>query len=259
MSKLTRHIAFVSPLGGTGQTTLVANLATLLAQRHISCLAVDLCAQNGLGLHLGLDSPPDEGWVKAAMAEQWWAGSALINSLGVTYLPFGNIAYSALASLQEWLATDTDWLQAQLRALDLNPNEVVLLDAPAWPNAQAQQALDAADLVVVCLDASGRSCKLADSMRAMLDAKGSHIPHAVIITGFDPRLQTQCESVITLRQQWATDLIPYTVHQDESVPEAFAKASCASAISPNAQSVHDMQGITSWLIAQCGLQTPDAS
>ena len=259
MSKLMRHIAFVSPLGGTGQTTLVANLATLLAQRHVSCLAVDLCAQNGLGLHLGLDACPDEGWVNSAASEQWWASNALINSLGVTYLPFGNVAYPELESLQEWLTTDSHWLQTQLRALDLNPNELVLLDAPAWPAIQAQQALKAADLVIVCLDASGRSCKLESSVRAMLDSMDNLAAHAVVITCFDPRLQTQCEAVITLRQQWEANLVPYTTHQDESVPEAFAKASCASAISPNAQSVHDMQGITSWLIAQCSIQTLDAS
>lgn len=258
MSERTRCIAFVSPLGGTGQTTLVANLATLLAQRNISCLAVDLCTQNGLGLHLGFDSPPDEGWVKSAMAEQWWAGNALLNSLGVTYLPFGNVSNPALSSLQKSLATDSNWLYEHLHALDLNPNEVILLDAPAWPSLQAQQALRAADLVIVCLDASGRSCKLENSVRLMLKALRSQIPHAIVITSFDPRRQTQCDAVVVLREQWATSLIPYTVHNDESIPEAFAKASCASATTSHAQSVHDMQGIASWLIAQCNINEPDA-
>lgn len=258
MPKITRYIAFVSPLGGTGQTTLVANLATLLAQRNLSCLAVDLCPQNGLGLHLGFDSPPDEGWVNAAASEQWWAGNALLNSLGVTYLPFGNASNLALSWLQQSLITDSNWLKDHLQALDLNPNEVVLLDAPAWPSLQAQHALRAADLVIICLDASGRACKLENAVRAMLKIKEPHIPHAVVITSFDPRRQTQCESVVTLREQWATSLIPYTVHDDESIPEAFAKASCASAITTHAQSVHDMQGIASWLIAQCNINEPDA-
>lgn len=259
MSKFVRYIAFVSPLGGTGQTTLVANLATLLAQRNISCLAIDLCPQNGLGLHLGFDSPPDDGWVNSAISEQGWAANALINSLGVTYLPFGNVANPVLSSLQRWLGTDSNWLKKHLHALELNPNEVVLLDAPAWPSEQAQQALAAADLVIVCLEASIRSCKLKNSIRVMLQTLGAHIPHAVVITRFDPRRQTQCVSATTLREQWESSLVPYTVHEDENIPEALARANCASAITSHAQSVHDMQGITSWLIAQCNINAPDAT
>lgn len=258
MAKLMHHIAFVSPLGGTGQTTLVANLATLLAQRNISSMAVDLCPQNGLGLHLGLDTPPDEGWVNSVMSKQWWADQASINSLGVTYLPFGRVTSPELSSVQQWLATDSTWLNQHLHALDLSPNEVVLLDAPAWPSVQAQQALAAADLVIVCLEASVRSCKLENSIRVMLQALGNDIPYAIVITCFDPRRQTQCASVVTLREQWATSLVPYTVHDDENIPEALAKANCASAITSHAQSVHDMQGITSWLIAQCNISEPDA-
>lgn len=245
------HIAFMSPFGGTGQTTLIANLATLLPQQDLPCLAVDLCAQNSLGLHLGLQLPARPGWAAAAAAGQWWAEAAIENSYGVGYLPFGEASAPELETLHSLLEQRPLWLKEQLLALEFDQRGLVLLDVPAWPSVQARQALTCADMIIVCLDASVRTCKAQKLVQSMLLQAQASTCQAVVITAFDPRRNSQCEAIQTLRRQWAELLIPYAVHQDENIPEALVKSNCVSVLTPHAQSAHDMQGIANWVAQHC--------
>lgn len=252
------HIAFVSPLGGTGQTTLISNLATLLSRRDIPCLAVDLCVQNGLGLHLGLQQPAVTGWAGACVKGQWWADDATENSNGVSYLPFGEVSDEELVDLHHLLEQQPEWIQNQLEALEFNDKGMVLLDAPSWPAVQARQVLGCANMVIVCLDASLRACKAQKLVNSMLSQMQPSTVVAIVITDFDPRRHSQNDALQTLHQQWAEFLIPHAIHKDEGVPAAFAKSSCVSVFNPNAQSAHDMQGIANWIALACEkvLETP---
>lgn len=48
-------ICFASPTGGTGRTTLAANVARELSRAGARVIALDLDPQNALGFHFGLD------------------------------------------------------------------------------------------------------------------------------------------------------------------------------------------------------------
>ena len=247
------HIAFVSPLGGTGQTTLIANLATLLSGKGVPCLAVDLCTQNGLGIHLGLQQPSRIGWASACIQGQWWADDATVNSNGVTYLPFGEVSGEELVDLHHLLEQQPEWVPEQLQELEWDVGGVVLLDAPSWPSIQARQVLGYADMIIICLDASSRACHAQSLVKSMLAQTQSSSTIGIVITDFDPRRQSQSNALQTLHQQWAEMLIPYTLHKDEGVPAAFAQSSCVSVCNPNAQSAHDMQGIANWIGQFCNV------
>jgi len=246
-------IAFVSPLGGTGQTTVVANLASLWSAGGTPCLAVDLCAQNSLGRHLGQSEAATDGWAARALAGQWWAQAALENSAGVRLLPFGNATTEAdqMSALNGQLAQQPRWLATQLQAIALDPHSLVLLDAPLWPQALASQALACADLVVVCLDASPRAALLQPPVQALLSQAPAHAALALLATRFSPRRASQNAALHTLQQQWQEQLSPYVLHEDEYVSAALAASDCVSAFAPQAQSAHDLHGIANWLLARC--------
>lgn len=251
MTGQTRTMAFISPLGGTGQTTLVANLAHLVTLRGLPCLALDLCAQNGLGLHLGLTETPRQGWVALAAAQQWWGDAALENSDQVRFLPFGDTGLAALDTLNQTLLHQPDWLAQQLECLALDSPRLILLDAPAWPAHLALQALRCADLVVIALDASLRACQARGQVLALLAQSGPHARHAVVATRFDPRRDSQRMALRTLQDQWGERLAPHVLHEDESAQAALGTSSCTTALTPQSQSAHDLQGIASWFLAQC--------
>lgn len=241
-------IALVSPLGGTGRTTLTAHLASLLAARGQPCLALDLCAQNLLGRHLGMEQAAQAGWAQLAAQQQWWGQAALHNSDGVHLLPFGSASTAALAQLQRTWAHSPDWLRLQLEALEMPPGSAALLDTPVWPAALACQALAAAHTVVVVLEASARACHAQALVQQALALAPAGAQCAIAINRADPRRPSQRAALETLRAQWGELLLPYTVHEDENIAQACAQATSVSRWAAHAQSSHDLQGIAQWLL-----------
>ena len=244
-------IAFVSPLGGTGQTTLVATLAHLWAQQR-ACLVVELNTQNGLGAHCGLEQAPQQGWLQCVEAGQWWGDAVLENSGEVKFLPFGPAATSldGLALLQRHMLQDPDWLGKQLQELEFAPDGVVLLDVALWPGAMALQALQCADLVVLTLEASPRAVAAHLALKGLLAQARPGVPSAMVFSRFNPRRKAQAQSLLLLRQQWLGQLSPYILHDDESVPMALRQGQCVTSWAPQSQSAHDFQGISQWLLGQ---------
>lgn len=238
-------IAFFSPLGGVGRTTLAAHGATLLAASGTPVLALDLSAQNTLGLHLGLTTPPVRGWQNAVHEGRWPGEEALENSFGVRLLPHGAHLPAS--------APPVGWLAGQLSQLDLPADGVVVLDTPVWPAPLARQALDCADLALWVLDASPRALHVHAAWQASIRAARPAQRCAVVVTGVDPRSPTRRELLARLRAQWNEHLLPYALHQDEHVPQAQERALCVHQATPQAQAAHDLQGITSWIIEALGL------
>lgn len=247
-----RNIAFVSPLGGAGQTTVVANLASLWSTDGRPCLALDLCAQNSLGQHLGQVQDVPAGWAVSALTGQWWAQAAQENSAGVRFLPYGSGAQgqSGAGTLGRLLEQDPLWLSTQLQATALEEDCLVLLDVPQWPQPLAAQALACADLVVVCLDASPRSPRLRAQLQALLAQAAPGAGQALLATRFSPLRDSQRTALKTLQQQWPDLLSPYVLHEDENTGAALAAGSCVTAFAPQAQSAHDLHGIANWLLAR---------
>lgn len=241
-------IAIVSPLGGTGCTTLTAHLATLLAAHGPSCLAMDLCAQNMLGRHLGMQQPAEAGWASLAAQQQWWGQAALSNSNAVHLLPFGSASTAALDTLQHACAQNPYWLRQQLDALDVAAGSAIFLDTPAWPAPLARQALAAASVVIVVLEASARACHAQALVAQALAWSAPDAHRAIAVNRVDPRRPSQRAALETLRRQWGDLLLPYTVHEDENITQACEHATSVGAWAPHAQSSHDLQGMAQWLM-----------
>lgn len=244
-------IAIVSPLGGAGRTTLAAHLATLLATRGAPCLALDLCAQNMLGRHLGMQQPTAPGWAALAVERQWWGQAALRNSDAVDILPFGAVALPALDALQREWALTPEWLHNQLNALDVTAGTAIVLDTPVWPAPLARQALHAARTVLVVLEASARACHAQELVAQALALAPPGTQCAIAVNRVDPRRPSQRSALHTLRTQWGSLLLPYTVHEDENLAQASEQATSVCSWAPHAQSSHDLQGIANWLLERC--------
>lgn len=246
-----RVIAVASPLGGSGRTTLTAHLATLLALQGQPCLAVELCAQNLLGTHLGMHEPSALGWASLAAAGQWWADGSFDNSDSVGVLPFGPAGLSTIETIQGLLQAQPRWLQDQLERLEVPAHCTVLLDTPLWPSRLTQAALRCADTVLVTLEPSARACAQHGVVNEMLqETAAAPADQGMLVTRFDPRRISHREALQTLRQQWGEQLIPYTLHEDENIPRALASAMCVGRFAPQAQSAHDLQGVCKWLAGQ---------
>ena len=88
-------------------------------------------------------------------------------------------------------------------------------------------------------------------LRALLrGATAAPGEQGVLVTRFDPRRVSHREALQTLREHWGECLIPYTLHEDENIARALARAMCVGSLAPHAQSAHDLQGVCNWLEGQ---------
>jgi cellulose synthase operon protein YhjQ len=247
-----RVLAFVSVLGGVGQTTAVANFAHLLARRGDSVLTIELCTQNLLARHLGQTETLSAGWAALMAADQWWGEAALANDTGVRCLPFGPITPSQGDALHWRMRTQPHWLREQIDQLCLPEATWVLLDAPVWPTPLARQALHAADHAVVMLEASPRGLEAQARIQALAPDPAEHrraAPH-LMVGRYDTRRPTQRRCLHELRALWGDALAPHVIHEDESNPAALAESTCVTAFASQAQSAHDLHGVLQWLMTR---------
>jgi cellulose synthase operon protein YhjQ len=244
------RIAIVSPLGGTGRTTVAAHMATLLTQRGRACLAIDLCPQNHLGSYLGLPHPAAEGWATSVAQDEWWAAHALENTHGVGWLPFGQLPPQDVQALYRRVAPSGHWLRDQLDQLDVPDQTCLLLDLPTWPAPLAQQALNTADVVLVTVDPSLRASQAFGLITAMMACAPPSARRGVLLTGMDARRTSHRDVLNALRAQWGDVLLHYVLHTDEGIAQAQAQATCVNLHAPYSQSAYDLQGIAGWLDAQ---------
>ena len=150
------RIAFISPLGNRSHGDSGPH-AFRVCSTGLPVLGIDLCPQNQLGRYLGLMEPP----AKVGQHPPWRGNGgphALENSAQAAFLPFGQPQPVELQLAQRW-AQEPGWLDWQLGRMEVSDDTVVFLDTPVWPAPLAQQAVLCADVLLVMLDASLRSCQ----------------------------------------------------------------------------------------------------
>src|ERR1700754_2483856 len=131
------RLVIASPQGGTGRTTLTAQLTALLSAAGKRCLAIDLDPQNMLGLMLG-GNP--SAWINGqsggrsalSVLNFELAASALANSLRdgralVPHVPFGG-RDQLRPGIGHDLITRADALRARLGALEPQSCQVMVID-----------------------------------------------------------------------------------------------------------------------------------
>lgn len=246
-------ICLASLNGGVGRTTLVAQLASLLAKRGQPILALDADPQNQLAAHLGLTAAntdtPGWSWQAAGAPDRDWSAIGQRNSDGVTFIPFGTLNSAQRNALDNHLRTDTDYLSRQLGVLDLTSETIVLIDAARMPSATAEQAIHVANLVlwVVVADPSCLFSWKRNSKQANAEARRGYL----LINRFDATRPLQADMLELFQSTQTT--IPYLVHRDEAMPASFAADLCLADYAPDCQAIHDLHGVAYWLQQQATL------
>jgi cellulose synthase operon protein YhjQ len=153
-------IAFISPKGGVGKTTLAANIAALLAHRGHAVLGLDLDPQNALGLHLGLPLRDEEGFLSGLCGGAAWRTVLRRTPHGVPILPYGGTEPHRAAELARRLMDRPETLAGPVREMLADPNRIVILDSPPGYSPALSALMPLLDLPVTVLLADGGSASL---------------------------------------------------------------------------------------------------
>jgi cellulose synthase operon protein YhjQ len=150
-------IAFASPKGGVGKTTLAAHVAALLAQRGHRVLAVDLDSQNALRLQFSLPLRDEAGFLGGIEHRPLWRQAAVETDYGVRILPYGMVDPLTALETTQALHADPELLAGPVREMLADPGQVVILDSPPGPTPAMSAVLPLVDLLVVVLLADAAS------------------------------------------------------------------------------------------------------
>jgi len=219
-------IAIASQKGGVGKTTIALNLGLALARAGHRTLLMELDAQGGLGLSLGL---PDRA--RSGIAEFMTEAEPLDAVISHTREPqmhvlgAGRVDPTTVAGFEDALARPglitgiLDKLAAKY--------DVVLLDCPAGLGKVTRSALEAATHALSPLQAEplalrsvGQILSLVDRVRAEKNPKLGLV--GVVISMFDRQAAASLEVAETL---WST--FPKGILFDTVIPrdEVFLEAS----------------------------------
>lgn len=163
-------IAVTSPKGGVGKTTLVAQVAAVLARRGHAVLALDLDPQNALRLHFGRPLRDEQGFMADLGRRQGWQAAVRDTASGVRMLSYGTVDQRRVLELGAALLGQPDLLAGPVRDMLADPDLVVLVDTPPGASAALSAILPLVDMLVVVLLADAGSGSLLPEV-----ASGRHL------------------------------------------------------------------------------------
>lgn len=252
-------IAFVSPKGGVGKTTLTAHVGAVLVRRGYQVLALDLDPQNALRLHLGLPIREEGGFMAELEGGGAWRGAVRDTPSGVRLLPHGMLEPLPTLQLGVALLQDPEMLAAPVREMLTEPDLVVLADCPPGPSAALGALTPLISLMVVVLLADAGSASLLPSIvsnrflgRGTLAGRAGDRA-CVVLNGVD-RGAPLGAAVLDCAINALGSRLLGAVARDEALAEALADKRLLLDGEPGA--AEDLQVVTDAIVTRAGLPPP---
>lgn len=238
-------IAIVSAKGGVGKTTLTANLSTALQREGIATLlVVDMDPQNALGLHFGTDPSLLAGVSRATLAGEGWSSACVQSASGVHVLPYGLVNETDRVAFERHLDAHPDWLASQLESLELPEDAVVLIDTPPGPSVYMQQALSAAQVVVVVSLPDAASYAALALMQRLVNTYCTPRPdfsETLFVLNQADGARQLSKDIMRVMQDNLGERLVGVVHEDQAVREALACDQSVLEYDPQGQAADDLR------------------
>ncbi|WP_030128900.1 cellulose biosynthesis protein BcsQ [Pseudomonas sp. QTF5] len=248
-------IAIVSANGGVGKSTVAAGLAKALGRLGGRTIAIDLDPQNALSSHLGtLKQGP--GLIQLKQPDADWNAHCQPGYGDSELLPFGTGNINDRRPLKQQMLDDTDWLNQRLVSMNLGENDTVILDTPSGANVYSQQALDAADLVLVITVADAASYLALDTMAQWLETTRRRAQrHRYVLNQQDGSRSFSRDMSLLFQRRLGSDLIR-TIRLDHQLNESLAYSRDPLQHAPDSIGCQDIRSLA---CAVRALLLPDAT
>jgi len=241
-------IAFISGKGGVGKSTLAANIAVALGQRHKKVLLIDLDPQNSQRLHLGLG--PDE---IAGLVREGIAPTSIFDSpFGVQFIPFGRVTENELEEFEAQLKHHPNWVADGIDSLSESAFDFVILDTPPGPGEFLKQALQVAQRALVVLLADAASLATVPKIQSVVQEYTSERTHFTGLSFLINQMPTSSKLGHQVRAalyaSHPEQLVPVSIHKDPRVAHALAFERPVLHYEPGCKASLDIQYVADWLL-----------
>jgi cellulose synthase operon protein YhjQ len=245
-------IAFASPKGGVGKTTLAANTAHEFARLGHRVVALDLDAQNALGMHFGADPYERAGFITslkdAPDPRSAWQAHLQETPSGISLLPHGHATFAQTFAINADLIALPDLLIAPLKDLLRDPEIVIIADTPPGPGVASSVVAAIVDYMVVVLLSDAASIvqlPKIDGRGMYRGASGTPFPVeriGFVVNQIDMRSRLSRAAAEAAERHLGARLLG-RVYRDEHVPEALARQSSVTDYAPASKAAQDMTAI----------------
>lgn len=242
-------IAFASPKGGVGKTTLAANTAYEFARLGHRVVALDLDAQNSLGMHFGADPYERSGLLTtlkdAASPRHAWQAHLQETPSGIALLSHGHATFAQTFAINADLIATPELLLAPLRDILSDPEVVVIADTPPGPGVAASVIAAIVDYMVIVLLSDAASIVQLPKIdgrgmyRGASDTPFSAAHIGFVVNQIDMRSRLSRAAAEAAERHLGSRLLG-RVYRDEHVPEALARQSSVADYAPASKAAQDI-------------------
>lgn len=249
-------LAIVSAKGGVGKTTVTANLGAGIAARGYPVSLIDLDPQNSLQWHLGVVNRGHPKGVSSLLKPRDKLDKVAVSSpYGVNLIPFGLVNETQRQQFEDLLERDELWLRQQIERSAIPADSIVLLDTPPGPTVYMQQAIHAADFLIVVVLADAASYSTLPEMEELIATYGQRqqmpIGSAYVVNQGAQRQLAQ-DVVALFGERLGKRMVPFVVNESAEVEEALAHEKPVILYRPENPAALSLQSIIDWLLK--GLQ-----
>lgn len=251
-------IAFASPKGGVGKTTLAANTAHEFARLGRRVVALDLDAQNALGMHFGADPYERAGFVTSLKdltdPRRAWQSHLQETPSGISLLPHGHATFAQTFTINADLIAQPELLLAPLRDILEDPEIIIIADTPPGPSVASSVVTAIVDYMVVVLLSDAASIvqlPKIDGKGMYRGASGAPFPIdqiGFVVNQIDMRSRLS-RAAAEAAERHLGDRLLGRVYRDEHVPEALARQSSVNDYAPASKAAQDMSAFSLKIIA----------
>ena len=236
-------VYLTSPKGGTGRTTLTANLAFALQRLGHQVVVLDLDVQNTLRFHFGVAVGESRGVVAQSQHNSDWREYIIETPGGVGLLPYGQVTREQREAFNALLRRETGFLDQRLGSLLQQPGCITRVDLPSGPGSglDAVKRMGGLGIVVLTADSTSAATLPLVEQESYLGKKlaGEAL---YIINQTHIRSRLNRDSTEFFEQKLGAALLG-RVHRDEAVPEAAASMKSIFEYAPSSAVIQDLEDI----------------
>ena len=238
-------ISFVSPKGGVGKTTLVANVADALRRAGRPVLVLDLDPQNSLRLHFGVPLHDITGFMAELPLRPDWRSRLRSTASGVVLLPHGAIDLRAALAQAAALERDPALLGGPVRDMLADPSLLVLADLPPGPSQPLAVVAPLASVIITVLRSEAISAAMLGEVESgrFLGSSTMAALYAgrlqFVLNGVDLQSRLSRAAAEVVARHLGPRLLG-AVSRDEALAEALAQMRLVNEVAPGSGAAADV-------------------
>ena len=215
-------------------------------------MALDLDAQNALGMHFGADPYERAGFITSlkdhADPKRAWQAHLQETPSGIALLAHGHATFAQTFAINADLIGRPELLIAPLRDILQDPQVVIIADTPPGPGVASSVVAAIVDYMVVVLLSDAASIvqlPKIDSRGMYRGTSGTPFPIeriGFVVNQIDMRSRLSRAAAEAAERHLGGRLLG-RVYRDEHVPEALARQSSVADYAPASKAAQDMTAI----------------